>query len=80
MNFAVYSKDGCAFCDRVKQVLQLGEFNYVEYKLGQDFDRPAFYEEFGTGSTFPQVVLNGVQLGGCQETVKYLREHNLING
>jgi len=30
------------------------------------------------GSTFPQVVLGGTNLGGCTDTVRYLRENNLI--
>ena len=37
-----------------------------------------FYEQFGEGSTFPQVVLNGDNLGGCTETVQYLKENNLV--
>jgi len=43
-------------------------------KLG----RKGFYEEFGRGSTFPQVVLDGEKLGGCTETVKYLKENQLL--
>ena len=78
MNFAVYSKDGCPFCDRIKQVLELGNFNFVVYDLNKNFDRDSFHGEFGEGATFPQVVLNGKKLGGCQETVKYLKEHNFI--
>ena len=60
------------------QVLDLAQFNYVEYKLNKDFDRKGFYEEFGRGSTFPQVVLDGEKLGGCTETVKYLKENQLL--
>ncbi len=78
MNFAVYSRDGCPFCTQIVEVLRLCNFNFVEYKLDQHFNRDAFYEEFGDGSTFPQVVLNGQKLGGCQETVKYLKEHNFF--
>ena len=78
MNFAVYSKDGCPFCDRIKQVLELGNFNFVVYDLNKNFDRDSFYGEFGEGATFPQVVVNGKKLGGCQETVKCLKEHNFI--
>jgi glutaredoxin len=38
-----------------------------------------FYSEFGEGSTFPQVILNDQQhLGGCTDTVKYLKEQNLV--
>tara|TARA_B000000557_G_C20651015_1_gene390574 strand:+ start:144 stop:380 length:237 start_codon:yes stop_codon:yes gene_type:complete len=78
MNFTVYSKDGCPYCTKVCEILELAKFKFVEYKLDQHFDRNAFYEEFGTGQTFPQVVCNGVKLGGCTETVKYLKEHNMV--
>jgi glutaredoxin len=78
MNFSVFSKDGCPFCTRIVEVLKLCKFNFVEYKLDRNFDRKSFYGEFGEGSTFPQVVLNGKKLGGCQEAVKYLKEHNFF--
>ena len=80
MNFTVYSKDGCGDCTQIKQVLDLCQFKYQEYKLDEHFDRFAFYEEFGGNSTFPQVLLNNKKLGGCTDTVKYLKEHNLLNG
>ena len=78
MNFAVYSKDGCPFCDRIKQVLELGNFNFVVYDLNKNFDSDSFDGEFGEGATFPQVVLNGEKLGGCSKTVKYLQEKQLV--
>ena len=78
MNFTVYSKEGCPFCIKVVQVLELSGLRHVVYKLDQHFDRESFYGQFGQGSTFPQVVLNGTNLGGCSETVKYLQEKNLI--
>ncbi len=77
-NFTVYSKDGCPYCVKVIEVLQLAELKYVEYKLDRDFDRTSFYDQFGHGSTFPQVVLDSTNLGGCQETVKYLQEKKLV--
>ena len=77
-NFTVYSREGCPYCDKVQQVLQLAELRHVIYKLDRDFDKDAFYQQFGQGSTFPQVVLNGDNLGGCTETVQYLKENNLV--
>ena len=77
-NFAVYSKDGCPYCSKVVQVLELAELNHVVYKLDRNFDRQSFYGEFGNGSTFPQVVMNGRKLGVCIETVKYLKENNMV--
>ena len=78
MNFTVYSKDGCPYCEMVKQVLLGKDLTFTEYKLGVDFDREQFYSEFGQGSTFPQVIMDDTKLGGCTETVKYLREQKII--
>ena len=79
MTYKVYSRDGCPYCSKVEQVLQLAELKHVVFKLGRDFNREDFYGQFGQGSTFPQVVLNDTQkLGGCTETVKYLKENKLV--
>ena len=76
-NFTVYSKDGCPYCQQIVQVLGLSELQYVEYKLDRDFTREAFYQQFGDGATFPQVVLNNENLGGCQESIKYMQKENI---
>ena len=78
MNFTVYSREGCPYCVKIVEVLKLSELRFVEYKLDRDFDRDSFYGQFGDGSTFPQVVKDGTNLGGCTETVKYLQENNLV--
>jgi len=76
--FAVYTKSGCPYCSKVIAALSLAEQQFVEYKLGRDFTGAEFYEKFGFKSTFPRVVLENSLIGGCQETVKYLRENNLV--
>jgi glutaredoxin len=78
MNFAVYSKDGCPYCERVKNLLTLTNLNHVVYNLDKDFTKEEFYSEFGEGSTFPQVICDDKKIGGCVDTVKYLREMNLV--
>lgn len=79
MNFTVYSKEGCPFCSKIEQVLNLSNLEHKVYKLDGDFTREEFYAEFGNGSTFPQVIMNGTEhLGGCTDSVKYLRENNII--
>ena len=78
MNFTVYSREGCPYCDKVKEVLEIAKLNHVVYKLGEHFDRKSFYGQFGEGSTFPQVVLDQTNIGGCTETVQYLREKKLV--
>lgn len=76
--YTIYTKDDCPYCDKVKQVLNMLNQSYREYELGVDFTREEFYNEFGEGSTFPRVLYNDTLIGGCSETVKYLKEQKLI--
>ena len=78
MNFTVYSKDGCGYCDKVKQVLQLTGCSYVVYNLEEDYTREEFISESGEGTTFPQVVVDGKKLGGSVETIKFLKEQQVV--
>ena len=76
--FIIYSRDGCPYCTKVVQLMQRSEQKHVVYKLGRDFQRDDFYDEFGVGSTFPQIILDGKKLGGCMETAQYLKENKLV--
>lgn len=78
MTFTVYSKNGCPYCTKIQNVLQLAELKHVVYKLDKDFTREEFYSKFGRGSTFPQVVTDDSHIGGCTDTVKYLKEQKLV--
>ena len=79
MNFAVYTKEGCPYCDKIKKVLTLTNLKYVVYNLDEHFDKKSFYGEFGEGATFPQVVVDGKKLGGCVDSIKFLKEKKVIN-
>ena len=74
MNFTVYSKEGCDYCERIKTVLRLTGCTYVVYNLGEDFTKEEFIAEFGEGSTFPQGACDGKKIGGSGEPVKFLKE------
>lgn len=82
MNFTIYSKRLCPYCDKVKTVLEhlstTKGFPVSVYELDTDFDRTQFINEFGEGSTFPQVIVNDKKLGGCIDTIKYLQENRLL--
>ena len=78
MNFTVYSKEGCDYCERIKTVLRLTGSTYVVYNLGEDFTKEEFIAEFGEGATFHQVSCDGKKLGGSVETVKFLREQQKV--
>lgn len=82
MDFIVYSRSGCPYCDKIKVVLgdvaSKTKSNLTTYELGVDFSREEFYSEFGEGSTFPQVVYDTNHIGGCSDTIKYLQENNML--
>lgn len=78
MIYTVYSKNGCPFCTKVKNVLELSGQKHVVYMLDKDFTKQEFYEKFGEGSTFPQVICDDNILGGSVDTIKFLRQQQII--
>ena len=76
--YKVYSKNGCPYCTKIVKVLELAELPYTVYKMGRDFTREEYFYHFGQDATFPKVKLGDKILGGCMETVKYLKESNLV--
>ena len=78
MNFTVYSRKGCDYCERIKTVLRLTGCTYVVYNLGEDFTKEEFVSEFGEGATFPQVSCDGKKLGGSVDTIKFLKEQQRV--
>jgi len=77
MNFVVYSKENCPYCHKIKTVLELTGSDFVVYNLNEHFTKDQFYAEFGEGSTFPQVMCGSKKLGGCSNTVKFLKEQKM---
>lgn len=78
MIFTVYSKDNCPYCYKVKQVLELTGSDFVVYNLDEHFTKEQFYSEFGNQSTFPQVICDGKRIGGCTDTVNFLKEKKVV--
>lgn len=77
MEFVIYSKENCPYCEKVKQLLNVLNIDHTIYNLNEDFSREIFYSKFGENSTFPQVIVNETVIGGSTEFIKYLRENQL---
>lgn len=78
MQITIYSKQNCPHCEKIKQVFTLLHHDFVEYKLDEHFNRENFIAEFGANSTFPRVLIDGNLIGGCSDTIEYLKENNLL--
>tara|TARA_B100000900_G_C20530274_1_gene696017 strand:- start:316 stop:561 length:246 start_codon:yes stop_codon:yes gene_type:complete len=75
--FTIYSKPNCPFCNKFKRVVELEDLPHIVYELGVDFTREEFYNKFGSGSTFPQILLDDLKLGGCQESLRHMQKENI---
>jgi len=78
MTFTLYSKDNCPYCQKLKHLFDLTEQKCMVYNLDVDFTKDQFYDEFGVGSTFPQVTTEKSKIGGCNDTIKFLREQKIL--
>ena len=78
----IYSKEGCPHCDKFILVCELENLPHVVYKLDDHFTKDQFYHVFGENATFPQVQFDQlgeerVHLGGCLESISFLKEKQL---
>jgi len=71
-NLAIYTRDNCEYCRKLKVVLDSFSVKYIQFNLDENFSAEEFYMTFGKDSTFPQVTIDGQKLGGCTETIEYL--------
>lgn len=83
MKFTVYSKHGCPYCDKIKKVLEISNQDYTIKVLDEDFTIEDYLSKFSSKTPFPQVILHDsvgdVHLGGCVQTVKFLKGQNVIS-
>jgi glutaredoxin 3 len=64
----IYTRPGCGYCSAAKSLLTRKKAVFTEYDAGKDPDvRQAMYDRAGAGSTFPQVFIGDLHVGGCDE-------------
>ena len=67
MRITIYSTNWCAYCNAAKQLLSTRGFDYEEINLEEiDMDREELFRKTG-GSTVPQIVVDGISIGGFEE-------------
>lgn len=68
MNFVIYTKKNCPFCEKAKALLDSKGFSYLEKGVKNKSDTPR--PEFGT---VPQILLGDIFIGGYTELVAYFK-------
>ena len=64
----IYTKATCFFCMRAKALLSEKELAFREIKIDENPSlRSEMIDRSGGGSTVPQIFINDVHVGGCDD-------------
>ena len=63
----LYTRDGCAHCERAKRLLTGNNIAFNMKQIGVDIDRDSVLELFSNNKTLPIIVLDGEPLGSIEE-------------
>ncbi|MBY0423422.1 MAG: glutaredoxin 3 [Parvularculaceae bacterium] len=64
----IYTKDFCPYCERAKALLGRKNASYTEIPAAFDPPKKAEMIQRSKGrSTFPQIFIDGVHVGGCDD-------------
>lgn len=69
-NVFIFSKEGCPFCARAKEMLKQNDLTYEEINLGKDYSTRSLKAVAGATTT-PQVFIDGKLIGGSEELAAY---------
>ena len=67
MMIEIYGKNFCPYCDKAKALCEREGFDYSYKELDKDFTREEFFNIFPTARTFPQIKIDGNDIGGYTE-------------
>ena len=62
-----YTEKPCPYCDKAKALCEREGFEYSYKELDKDFTREEFFNIFPTARTFPQIKIDGNDIGGYTE-------------
>ena len=68
----VYTIPSCHYCDKVKELFKIIEQPYMLIVVGKDVTKSQFEVEHPNARGFPYVIIDGEEIGGLQNTAKYL--------
>ena len=66
-------KHFCPYCDKAKNLCEREGLEYTYKQLDTDFSRDEFFNIFPTARTFPQIKIDGNDVGGYTELESWLQ-------
>ena len=69
----IYGKTFCPYCDKAKNLCEREGLDYTYKQLDTDFSRDEFFNIFPAARTFPQIKIDGNDVGGYTELESWLQ-------
>jgi glutaredoxin 3 len=74
----IYTRPGCGYCSAAKSLLTRKKAVFTEFDAGRDPSlRQQMHDRAGVGTTFPQIFIGEIHVGGCDELYALDREGKL---
>lgn len=75
MQVEIYSKDGCPFCVKAKNLLKVKGMAFTEHKIGENgVDKSYIQNKAGKPvHTVPQIFIDDTHIGGFTDLEQYLK-------
>jgi len=74
----IYTRPGCGYCSAAKSLLTRKKAEFTEFSVANDpAYRDQMYDRAGAGTTFPQIFIGSLHVGGCDELYALDREGKL---
>jgi glutaredoxin 3 len=74
----IYTRPGCGYCGAAKSLLTRKKAAFTAHDVAIDpARRQQMWERAGAGSTFPQIFIGEIHVGGCDELYALDREGRL---
>jgi glutaredoxin-like protein len=71
---SIFTKSGCVFCARAKELLRQNNVKYEELKLNEHFTIKSV-KAISNSTKLPQVFINGKRIGGAEDLENYFTQH-----
>ena len=76
IDVTLFARSGCPYCAKAKGLLRDAGIEFEALQLNRDYSDRSLRAVAGA-TTFPQVFINGEQIGGADELEQWLAERNL---
>ena len=78
--YVIYSKDGCPWCVKAKNLLELCGLEYKELKINQDYSREDLKSLLpeNTPLTVPQIFAYNKLIGGYKDLETYVEDNGIM--